>query len=467
MPTLPGTNFCGPFNRMDKATRNDLDRACKEHDIGYVVIGNKAYFYNNQADRKFLSEVKAMINNQKAFGFNPKDIKDFYNKKIALAYFTFKQAIAPSMEDDKSMSVDYDDFEDVPSRMPGNKRIRPPSEYDTESEGGSVQHHQRTRHNNSEEDASSMSYEDDFRKNGTPDCVGNYKFTDNLSPHVDKPHATKELTYGQINSNFDQCAITNEQFCTWSQYLTNYLDQVPSIVARYAAFGAGPADFVVQNVDMTAGAVPYIGTPNTKLKGAMRASVLTKYKNNGECTAYIEFGLYKSTDGVTVGDDDLLPSLEHKLAAKLLAANDGTYTFRNSLMHNLLAIDNSGQYKKVKGNRILLKPGQYVYVTIDIMVKGNPFDPKHYSNSVRNRYTKGDYHFATRVYGDVGSELDFGAKVGTMRAQIDFCRWTTKTYSVKVPDDKKSDYTQQLAQQATSSSLYNKNVDQPSTAVGG
>jgi hypothetical protein len=252
------------------------------------------------------------------------------------------------------------------------------------------------------------------------------------------------------------------------RYLTEYLNQVPQIVETYSAFGAPPSGITGANVDYTAVSVPYQSSIRGKLKGSMRVQVVSKYKNNGTNTAYLQFALYKNTTTVHVGTglDDCIPSLEHHLSAKNVLGTDGTYQYRNSLMFNLLNIENTGQYKKVgKSQRVVLKPGQYCFVKVDTMIKGNPFNPIYYLENTRGRYVKGDYHFLARIHGDVGSTNEATPKVGTMTTKIDVCEWISRSYSVKVPEDKKADFLETLAQQAKPDGLVNKNVDQPADYV--
>jgi hypothetical protein len=457
MPTLPGTHYCGPFNRMDGDPLNELDEACKEHDIGYEYIGNQAYFYYNESDRKFLEKLKNM---------RPKDRLQYYNRLAALTYFGAKKMLAPS--------------------LPGNKRVRPPAGgYDTESDDGSVHRHRRSilpvNDYDTESDDGSVqrytgqnnldgmsTYEDEFMKTGTPDCVGTYAFFDNVGAHVDKPHFIRSISYRQLTSQVDNCTVDLGQYGTMGQLMADYLDQVPEFVATYSAFGAPPSGYTGSNVDYLAGQVQYQSSTRGKLKGALRTQIISKYKNNGTNTAYLQFALYKSTSTVIpgIGFDDCIPSLEHKLAAKNALGTDGTYQYRYSLLFNILNVDSTGQYKKVgKSQRIVLKPGQYCFIKVDTMVKGNPFNPQYYVENVRGRYTKGDYHFLTRIHGDVGSTNDATPKVGTMTAKVDVCDWISRSYSVKVPDDKKVDFLETKGQQARPVGLLNKNVDQPADAV--
>lgn len=58
-------HHCGPFNKVLGSGSNAVDSACREHDISYGRIGPKAYFYNNRADRKFVSRMA------KLKGFRP------------------------------------------------------------------------------------------------------------------------------------------------------------------------------------------------------------------------------------------------------------------------------------------------------------------------------------------------------------------------------------------------------------
>lgn len=57
--TLPGYNYCGPFNSLDAGPpTSKLDEACQQHDQGYDSLGAKAYFLHNEADEKLLSAAR-------------------------------------------------------------------------------------------------------------------------------------------------------------------------------------------------------------------------------------------------------------------------------------------------------------------------------------------------------------------------------------------------------------------------
>jgi len=74
---LPGYNYCGPFNKQNNGPpTNPTDAACKRHDEAYAQLGNRAYFYFNEADAILLEEIK--------------DNTD-YGAKVARAYFEAKR----------------------------------------------------------------------------------------------------------------------------------------------------------------------------------------------------------------------------------------------------------------------------------------------------------------------------------------------------------------------------------------
>lgn len=65
--TLPGTNYCGPYNRMDLPTKNKLDSVCRSHDLCYAA-GNK-----RTCDKKMMSDLKQV---------KPSSVGEAVNKKI-------------------------------------------------------------------------------------------------------------------------------------------------------------------------------------------------------------------------------------------------------------------------------------------------------------------------------------------------------------------------------------------------
>jgi len=84
----PWHPHCGPFNAVSKKrSRDPVDEACRQHDIGYGKIGNKAYFYHNRYDDEFIKRLKTKK------GFLPL----FYRK-----VFEAKKALAPSLPEKMS-----------------------------------------------------------------------------------------------------------------------------------------------------------------------------------------------------------------------------------------------------------------------------------------------------------------------------------------------------------------------------
>lgn len=81
--TLPGYNYCGPFNSLDNGPpTNGADAACKEHDEAYNKLGKRAYFYYNDADEELLKKLKT----ESGFG-----------SRIGSAFFNAKKLIAPRL----------------------------------------------------------------------------------------------------------------------------------------------------------------------------------------------------------------------------------------------------------------------------------------------------------------------------------------------------------------------------------
>ena len=71
----------GPLNKLGKSS-GPADKAAQLHDIGYGVLGSSAYINYNEADEKYLEDLKD-INNPTAL--------------IGKTYFNIKKAIAPNM----------------------------------------------------------------------------------------------------------------------------------------------------------------------------------------------------------------------------------------------------------------------------------------------------------------------------------------------------------------------------------
>ena len=69
--TLPGTNYCGPYNRMDLPTKNKLDSVCRSHDLCYAT-GDAAQHKRN-CDKKMMSDLKQV---------KPSSVGEAVNKKI-------------------------------------------------------------------------------------------------------------------------------------------------------------------------------------------------------------------------------------------------------------------------------------------------------------------------------------------------------------------------------------------------
>lgn len=79
MFTLPGTNYCGPFNAMDNEVMSELDEICRRHDVEYEIMGNKAYVYFNYADQQMLDEIENRM------GWRESVIRAVWNAKKTIA----------------------------------------------------------------------------------------------------------------------------------------------------------------------------------------------------------------------------------------------------------------------------------------------------------------------------------------------------------------------------------------------
>lgn len=78
----PIHKHCGPFNAVSKKkSRNKVDEACRQHDIGYGRLGYKAYFYHNKYDDRFIDKM------EKTKGFLPKVYGSVFKAKKAIAPF--------------------------------------------------------------------------------------------------------------------------------------------------------------------------------------------------------------------------------------------------------------------------------------------------------------------------------------------------------------------------------------------
>jgi hypothetical protein len=71
----------GPFNSLGKSNGR-ADKAAQLHDIGYGVLGSNAYFNYNEADEKYLNDLKDVNN---------------LTSLIGKSYFNIKKVIAPNM----------------------------------------------------------------------------------------------------------------------------------------------------------------------------------------------------------------------------------------------------------------------------------------------------------------------------------------------------------------------------------
>lgn len=102
--TLPGTNYCGPYNRMGRKTRSALDRACRKHDIAYeeyLQSGEWPIWYNNSADARLL---EAAQNDPSLAGY------------ITRAWFRGKRVLAPRMNE-PPRKRQHRDPDDLPSNV--------------------------------------------------------------------------------------------------------------------------------------------------------------------------------------------------------------------------------------------------------------------------------------------------------------------------------------------------------------
>ena len=63
--TLPGTNYCGPYNRMDLSNEGTV---CRSHDLCYRAQHNK-----QKCDKKMMSDLRQV---------KPSPVVEAVNKKI-------------------------------------------------------------------------------------------------------------------------------------------------------------------------------------------------------------------------------------------------------------------------------------------------------------------------------------------------------------------------------------------------
>lgn len=81
--TVPGYNYCGPFNSNDNGKPvNKDDAACKEHDLSEDYKDPKAYVFFNDADEKIIQDLKDSTT---------------FTGKAARRYFEWKKRVAPRM----------------------------------------------------------------------------------------------------------------------------------------------------------------------------------------------------------------------------------------------------------------------------------------------------------------------------------------------------------------------------------
>lgn len=82
-------HHCGPFNSVLDSSSNEVDSACRDHDIAYGKMGSKAYFRYSKADEDFVERMDS------ASGIRP---------RVYAAVFRAKKLVAPAFSQENAGS---------------------------------------------------------------------------------------------------------------------------------------------------------------------------------------------------------------------------------------------------------------------------------------------------------------------------------------------------------------------------
>lgn len=446
MPTLPGTNFCGPFNSMKGRKRNSLDKECYRHDKNYIKIGNKAYFYYNWADRMFLKKVKKL---------KSADLLESLNEMLAEGYFTAKHVMFPSSDLGEPVTSDLD----LPSNiaLPNNKRVKLSKE-------------------NFERIAGRMDWDSGLEtraemKAGTPDCVGTIKmYCGEMPKSKEKWHRARKLFYEVRTSGQNECGYTYKGGATLNAAVTLYADQIKEVYPIYGALGAAPTGYGVADVDYTAGSYAYLGSPTRgKMMLGIKVNYLIKVKNNSGTTVYFDTALYRATSNQNTADG-VEVSLINKVINKTSAEDDLTtgvgLAFNKSLLVNMLNLKTAGTWKREGRGRATLKPGQYVWVDCTSVWKGDPYDPKFFTGGSFAGIARGDCGLMFRQHGDIGDAGYAVGDCGTLSCSLDMQYFETLDYVLIASEEKKKQYVEFLGSTGSTGTLQNRNPDNPAVKAG-
>lgn len=108
----PGYNYLGPGTTdFSRRPINQLDAAAREHDIAYGEIGPSAYYTYNQADEKFLEDIKDIDS------FEARAATGFFETKKRLGQYR----IIPSNKKDSEMAKRKINWKKT---RRGNKRVK-------------------------------------------------------------------------------------------------------------------------------------------------------------------------------------------------------------------------------------------------------------------------------------------------------------------------------------------------------
>jgi hypothetical protein len=165
--TVPGYNYCGPFNSNDNGKPvNKDDAACKEHDLSEEYKDPKAYVFFNDADEKLIQELKDSTT---------------FTGKAARRYFQWKKRVAPRMR----KRTGY--------KTPSTVGDTPPTEKNTPAEILQDEHHF------SEQDGAKKTFIEwatDFAGNGT--SVRNFQPTTQATMSESQNAGAKETPLDPI-----------------------------------------------------------------------------------------------------------------------------------------------------------------------------------------------------------------------------------------------------------------------------
>jgi len=419
--TLPGTNYCGLQGRMDLPVLSELDAMCRQHDIDYIRIGGKAYYFSNKADRNFLARI---------YKTRPQSLVDAVNRLVAFGFFGVKNAVMP-----------------VINTPVGSKRVLALS-----NEG-----HNLKRLDVASEAMSVMSYDDSVSMEmaaGTPDYLGTMSFNGGSYMNGLKDYVTvKEMLFGSLTSAENEVGMGTLVSKGQRDDLSTYLTEVLTVVPQYDALNAPPSTFVAEFKDFSD---TLVDGKYGRLKGCVYNQQFTKFKNNDTTSIHFEVAVYKLKQALPSGTSLLTELIAYQQDIDAVTLT-GTKTKSVSLMNNLFRIKNMPSAVRVFHGTKFLKPGQACGFKFVQSWAGHPFgeDAQIPGATTMATWSKNDLVAVLRVVGDLGQSA--GGGVGVMGARIDY----QTNYTTKFAFDISQDKTQYIryVEPSYNTSLKNVNPD--------